>query len=267
MKIVTINKIKVKVFEEDDLLNKLKMSKEDCDLVLQYQRIFPELLQDGVDGFVISSKLLHKQLSVGKDYSTWIKNRINKCGFVENSDYIIKSMIHQDGGIKKSKGGDRKSKDYYITLDMAKQLCMIEKNDIGFLTRNYFIKMESALRNYEKWCDIREPEKKNYNYMLECLNSWCKNQGFDYTDKVFKTRECNMINVALTGKTALELKLYIGYKDKLTREHLSCDINKAKDELQILNSSLLISNMSFIQRKEIIENVCRSRFSNLYIRN
>lgn len=264
MKTVTINKTKVKIFEEDDLINKLNMSFEDSNLVLEYQRRFPELLQDGVVGFVISSKLLHEQLLVGRDYSTWIKSRISKYGFIENIDFVIKSSIHLNGGIKNGKGGDRKSKDYYLTLDMAKQLCMIEKNEIGLLTRRYFISMENTLRNYEKWSMTREPEKKNWNYMISCLEQWCKNQSFDYADKVFRTREANMINESLTGRTALELKLHIGYKDKLTREHLNCEINKAIDELQLINSSLLLANMDFETRKSIIKSTCDSKYKHLH---
>ena len=51
MKTVTINKIKVRIFEEKELREKLNMKEEDIEIVLEYQRTFPELLQEGVDGF------------------------------------------------------------------------------------------------------------------------------------------------------------------------------------------------------------------------
>ena len=56
MKTVTINKIKVRIFEEKELREKLNMKEEDIEIVLEYQRTFPELLQEGVDGFVIDTK-------------------------------------------------------------------------------------------------------------------------------------------------------------------------------------------------------------------
>ena len=125
MKTVTINKIKVRIFEEDDLIQKLKMVEGDVNLVLEYQRKFPELLQEETNDFVISTKLLHKQLSVGRDYSTWIKSRINKYSFKENIDYEVrdKNTIH------KGNGGDRKSKDYFATLEMALILARTERNN------------------------------------------------------------------------------------------------------------------------------------------
>ena len=46
-------------------------------------------------------------------------------------------LIHQNGGINK-KGGDKKSKSYFVTLNRAKELCMIENNEIANIVRKYF---------------------------------------------------------------------------------------------------------------------------------
>ena len=43
----------------------------------------------------VSAKELHKLLGVGRDFSTWIKDRISKYGFEENVDFI---SFHQNGG-------------------------------------------------------------------------------------------------------------------------------------------------------------------------
>ena len=121
MKTVTINKIKVRIFEEKELREKLNMKEEDIKIVLEYQRTFPELLQEGVDGFVIDTKKLHKSLGVGRDYSTWIKGRINKYNFKESVDYVVKSLIHQNGGINK-KGGDKKIKVIFCNIKSCKRI-------------------------------------------------------------------------------------------------------------------------------------------------
>lgn len=91
----------------------------------------------------VSAKELHKLLGVGRDFSTWIKNRLETLGSIENEDYILVSLIPQNGG---SRGGDRRSKDYFITLDTAKHIAMMEKNEVGKQVRNYFIQCEKKLK-------------------------------------------------------------------------------------------------------------------------
>ena len=51
-------------------------------------------------------------------------------------------MVPQNGGIKTGRGGDVKSVDYAITIDMAKELSMVENNPKGRKARKYFIQVE-----------------------------------------------------------------------------------------------------------------------------
>lgn len=55
----------------------------------------------------------------------WIKEKLNKYKFIENEDFISFSQKNE-----KPSGG-RPNKEYYLTVDMAKELCMIENNEIG----------------------------------------------------------------------------------------------------------------------------------------
>ncbi|WP_226019998.1 antA/AntB antirepressor family protein [Serratia symbiotica] len=89
---------------------------------------------------------LHEFLGVRRDFSTWIKNRIADYGFALGVDFLL---VHQNGGIKKVRGGDRRSKDYHLTLDTAKELAMVERNDKGRQVRRYFIECEKQLRQKE----------------------------------------------------------------------------------------------------------------------
>ncbi|MCR8685953.1 antA/AntB antirepressor family protein [Campylobacter sp. 1569] len=75
-----------------------------------------------------------------QDYSNWIKNRISHYNFIENQDYIIE-LVYTKG---------RPRKEYYVTLDMAKELCMVENNEKGRQARRYFIECEKRLKNLEK---------------------------------------------------------------------------------------------------------------------
>lgn len=84
---------------------------------------------------------LHAALQVGRDFSTWLAGRLEEYGFVEGEDFSPVLGKTQKG----SKGG-RPAIDYHLTLDMAKELAMIENNEIGRAVRRYFIQAEKTLR-------------------------------------------------------------------------------------------------------------------------
>lgn len=79
-------------------------------------------------------------LNSEQEYANWIKNRISHYNFIENQDYIIE-LVYTKG---------RPRKEYYITLDMAKELCMVENNEKGRQARRYFIECEKRLKNLEQ---------------------------------------------------------------------------------------------------------------------
>ena len=73
----------------------------------------------------VNARELHAFLESKQDFSTWIKNRINEYGFLENQDFII----FTENSVKIQRG--RPSKEYQISLDMAKELAMVERNEKG----------------------------------------------------------------------------------------------------------------------------------------
>ena len=88
----------------------------------------------------ISARELHKFLEVGKVFGAWINERIEQFGFIENQDYVVFSEIG-----KNPKGG-RPMKEYLLSIDMAKELSMLERNEKGKQARIYFIECEKRLR-------------------------------------------------------------------------------------------------------------------------
>lgn len=88
----------------------------------------------------VDARELHAFLEVGKDFATWIKDRIEQYDFIENQDFV---SFHRNGG---KPAGGRPSKDYTVTLDMAKELAMVERNDKGKQARQYFIECERRLK-------------------------------------------------------------------------------------------------------------------------
>ncbi|QEE09450.1 phage antirepressor Ant [Bartonella kosoyi] len=85
----------------------------------------------------VNARELHTFLEIKARFNDWIKNRIKECKFQENINFITLTKNLVSGG---------KVKEYHITLDMAKHLSMIERNDKGHEARQYFIKCERLLK-------------------------------------------------------------------------------------------------------------------------
>nr|CBI79570.1 conserved hypothetical protein [Bartonella sp. AR 15-3] len=98
----------------------------------------------------VNARELHVFLEIKARFNDWIKNRIKECKFQENINFITLTKNLVSGG---------KVKEYHITLDMAKHLSMIERNDKGHEARQYFIKCERLLKQVAaSQVDYSKPE-------------------------------------------------------------------------------------------------------------
>jgi len=86
----------------------------------------------------VNARVLHAFLEVKSNFRDWNKHRIEDFDFIENQDFILVAQILAIKG----RGGDKRSKDYYLALDMAKELSMVERNAKGKQARQYFIECE-----------------------------------------------------------------------------------------------------------------------------
>lgn len=102
----------------------------------------------------VNARELHSFLEVGKDFSTWIKDRIEKYGFVEDVDYV-KIDSPKMGN---QKGGDRRSIEYYISLSMGKEIGMVERTEKGREVRHYFIECEKRLKETRQQMALAIPQ-------------------------------------------------------------------------------------------------------------
>lgn len=106
----------------------------------------------------VNARELHAFLEVGKDFSNWIKDRIEKYGFVENVDYVkIESpkLANQRGeefspNLAKNISRGRPTVEYYISLSMGKEIGMVERTDKGREVRRYFIECERRLKEVQQ---------------------------------------------------------------------------------------------------------------------
>lgn len=84
----------------------------------------------------VNARDLHAFLDVKTDFKNWIVRRIEEYGFIEESDF--RSFLTE------STGG-RPAREYAISIDMAKELSMVERNEKGREARQYFIECEHRL--------------------------------------------------------------------------------------------------------------------------
>lgn len=87
----------------------------------------------------VNARELHAFLGSKRQFADWISYRIQKYGFVENQDFARFSRKCENPQ------GGRTAKEFVLTLDMAKELCMVENSTKGREARRYFIQCEKAL--------------------------------------------------------------------------------------------------------------------------
>ena len=98
------------------------------------------------DGIKIDGRQLHMFLEVETPYHKWFP-RMCEYGFNENVDYWTEDKIvrREDGSIM-----PQTQKDHHLTLDMAKEIAMLQRNEKGKEARQYFIKLEKDWNSPEK---------------------------------------------------------------------------------------------------------------------
>ena len=94
----------------------------------------------------VNGRDLHMFLEINTPYSKWF-NRMCEYGFIENADYITvdKKVLRSDGTVM-----PQTQFDHSLTIEMAKQLCMLARNDKGREAREYFIEVEKEWNSPEK---------------------------------------------------------------------------------------------------------------------
>jgi len=109
----------------------------------------------GVPAQLVDARLLHTFLESAQDFSDWIKKRIKAYSFIENTDYLIHKFMEQ------LPSGAKAKIDYHLSIDMAKELGMIERSEKGRQIRRYFLEMErKALQLSSTTSQLPDPKTK-----------------------------------------------------------------------------------------------------------
>lgn len=86
---------------------------------------------------LVSARELHKGLQIQTPFRSWFP-RMCEYGFEQNIDYTPYIFVHPQN--------KQNITDYALTLDMAKEISMIQRNDLGKKFRTYFIECEKQLK-------------------------------------------------------------------------------------------------------------------------
>ena len=91
----------------------------------------------------VMGRELHEALEIKTQYSKWF-DRMCEYGFAENSDFIAISQKRLT-----AQGNETTYTDHQLTIDMAKEICMIQRSEIGRKCRQYFIEVEKQWNSPE----------------------------------------------------------------------------------------------------------------------
>ena len=227
---------------------------------------------------MVDARTLHTFLDVGRDFSNWFKDRVEKYGWVEGEDYFTvldtksanldsPNLANQDSA---SWGGDRRSIDYHLTLSMAKELGMVENNAMGRKIRKYFIECEERLMDYYKketdaWkkmyehdCDsldwLREKktvDKVEADALVVLRDMWREehNARLDFISETYKENDIRHKGTAKEVLTFLRPQL----KSALTRlrgahEQLTKHMGLANNSVLVMRLEGVIEDFSFVDQ-------------------
>ncbi|UCQ19494.1 antA/AntB antirepressor family protein [Edwardsiella tarda] len=204
---------------------------------------------------VVSGTSLHKALGVATRMTDWIKRRIGEYGFKEGLDYIIVENLRSPN-LSSSKSRQQISHEYLTTLDMAKELAMVERSEQGRAIRRYFIQCEEALQltapeiaaRYRRKLKARIGVANLFKPMCSALESVRAEQG-KVTQSHHYSNESNMISrIVLGGLTA---KQWAGMNGVVgdPRDSMSAEQLEHLSYLESTNITLLDMGMDYPQRK------------------
>ena len=115
--------------------------------------------QDDNGNVIVSGRDLHEFLEVNTQYTIWFE-RMKEYGFVENTDFVALNQKRLT-----AQGNKVAYIDHALTLDMAKEISMIQRTEKGKQARRYFIQVEKAYRKERELPQTPE-EKLEKSFIL-----------------------------------------------------------------------------------------------------
>ncbi len=187
----------------------------------------------------VDARKVHEHLEVKTSFSHWIKRAIDKYDFEENIDFvkIDKPMNNQ--------------KDYIVTLDMAKELSMIENNPKGKATRKYFIAAEKAKPKTQIELIIESAQL--IQDIQDVQDSQTKRIEILEDTKVITSRQRHALKLAVSQRV-FQLKEDHNLSDSWTKKGYQRIWKKLKDKY-VVSTYMDIHGIKFEESMSIVSSV------------
>lgn len=172
---------------------------------------------------LINARELHEFLQIQTPFHKWIARRIADYNFSENLDFIERTILSARGFFKTD------VKKYHITLDMAKELCMLERSELGQQARRYFIKMEKEAlqaRQLPQTLPVKNTVEISTDKYIELLET--QNQLLKQTLEIVKpTRKPNTPLSIEEKQRILQLA-----EQGISKAEIATQINRSKSAVR-----------------------------------
>lgn len=149
-----------------------------------------ELLKVNTDTQTVSARELYEAVGSTERFSTWFERQL-QYGFKENEDYTgcktFNTQAHQE------------LQDYNLTIDMAKEICMVQKNDRAREVRLYLINIEKAWNTPEqimaRALKVADETIKNLSVEVKALSNKIEEMQpkVSYLDKILESKDTVLV--------------------------------------------------------------------------
>ncbi|MGR6980311.1 antA/AntB antirepressor family protein [Testudinibacter sp. P27/CKL/0425] len=243
----------------------------------------------GVTTHSINARDLHRFLESKRQFANWIKSKIDRYGFKQGEDFaIVESFCKPEMTSKKSTGENlsltnllsSKNKqstkarpqtqiDYHLSLNMAKELAMLERNQQGKLARKYFIDCETELNRVAPqraealrldWLARREAAKAHFSPLTDALKASLIRSGRDPQKRYHYSNESAMVLSVVLGKSDKQYRKERGIVGNI-RPTLNVEQLEKLAYLEQADAMLLNANIDdFHERKQKLIIACSNHF-------
>ena len=160
---------------------------------------------------LISLRKLYDALEIKSKFNDW-KNRMFSYGYEENIDYIAVTQKKVT-----AQGNSSEYIGYYLKIDVAKEICMIQRNDKGREFRRYFIEVEKAYNDLQ----FRIGDKKHQLKCMEMLQDFLPEELKQ--EKVSYIKANTVVNKCTSN--------YFGFPKMLKKAEMNDEMLKVREEI------------------------------------
>jgi len=140
---------------------------------------------------VVNGRELWEGLQSKRQFADWVKNKLPDCEAIESEDFETFAQNRENGG---------KRIEYIIKLDTAKEMAMLERNEIGKRVRKYFISVEKKSKKLMSSLELAKLQIKALKEVDQKVDTVKEDLQAFKLDMPFLALECNKVTATVKLK-------------------------------------------------------------------